>query len=693
MYRALCLAAVLTCTTATHAQADPPFKPFVTGMKNPESATVGMDDRVFVTVIGEFNKDGDGGVMVIENGKAVPFATGMDDPKGIVSYQKSLFVADKTRVWKVDPKGKAEVFVEAKDFPTPPIYLNDITVDPESGTLFISDSGDRKGKGGAVFRITPASKKMVFMNGKLETVNSVMKVDVVVDFKTHPELNAPNGLAMDGQSFLLLADFGSGKLYRIKLADKTMEQIADGIDGADGVAWDNFGRLYVSSWKTGKIFVIPRPGDRPILLAEGFQSAADICLDKSGKFLLVPDMKAGTLTNVPIGVPGAEVDDTPLKLETAVAFPELKWTGWKGETDSGKIFPLRPLLLTHAGDGSNRVFVGIQQGIIHVFPNNPKADKTKIFLDIQKQVLYKDNENEQGLLGLAFHPKYAKNGEFFVFYSTRQKPLTSILSRFKVSKDDPDKADPASEEELLRIERPFWNHDGGTICFGPDGYLYVALGDGGFGGDPKNNGQNLNTLLAKILRIDVDRKEPGKNYAIPKDNPFVNRADARPEIWAWGLRNVWRMSFDRKTGQLWAADVGQNLYEEINLITKGGNYGWSRREGLHPFGAKGVGPIPELIEPIWEYHHNVGKSITGGHVYRGKKLPELDGAYLYADYVSGKIWALRYDEAKKRVVANQPIRDRNLPIMSFGEDEMGEVYLMTYTNNGQGIYQIIPSKE
>ena len=199
--------------------------------------------------------------------------------------------------------------------------------------------------------------------------------------------------------------------------------------------------------------------------------------------------------------------------------------------------------------------------------------------------------------------------------------------------------------------------------------------------------------MGKILRIDVDRKDPGKNYAIPKDNPFVGKKDALPETWAYGLRNVWRMSFDRKTGQLWAADVGQNLYEEINLITKGGNYGWSRREGLHPFGPTGIGPIPELIDPIWEYHHDVGKSITGGHVYRGKKLPELEGAYLYADYVTGKIWALRYDEAKKRVVANQPIRDKGLPIMSFGEDEMGEVYLMTYTNNGQGIYQFVPTKE
>ena len=255
---------------------------------------------------------------------------------------------------------------------------------------------------------------------------------------------------------------------------------------------------------------------------------------RRGKSLLVPDMKAGTLTSVPARVPGAEVDSSPLPLETEVAWPKLKWTGWQAETPAGKVFPLRPVFLTHAGDGSNRVFVVIQQGTVHVFPNDPNAEKTKIFLDISKQVKYEDKENEQGFLGLAFHPKYATNGEFFVFY-TRPKskhPMTNVLSRFRVSKDDPNKADPASEEELLRIERPFWNHDGGTICFGPDGYLYVALGDGGFADDPHNNGQNLKTLLGKILRIDVDRKDPGLAYAIPKDNPFVNTKNARPETWA-----------------------------------------------------------------------------------------------------------------------------------------------------------------
>ncbi|MCA8990276.1 MAG: PQQ-dependent sugar dehydrogenase, partial [Planctomycetaceae bacterium] len=190
-----------------------------------------------------------------------------------------------------------------------------------------------------------------------------------------------------------------------------------------------------------------------------------------------------------------------------------------------------------------------------------------------------------------------------------------------------------------------------TLAFGPDGYLYVGLGDGGAGGDPMGNGQNLNTLLGKILRIDVHHPAAdGKtNYSIPADNPFANRPNARGEIWAYGVRNIWRHSFDRKTGQLWAADVGQDLWEEINIVTKGGNYGWKDREGKHLFTPKDQPQRPDtptpagMIDPIWEYHHDIGKSITGGNVYRGKDLPELDGMYLYGDYVSGKLWALKYD--------------------------------------------------
>ncbi len=358
--------------------------------------------------------------------------------------------------------------------------------------------------------------------------------------------------------------------------------------------------------------------------------------------------------------PPQPMPDTPLAIKAVRAFPELKFR--------------RPVLLTHAGDGSNRMFVCSQPGKIFVFPNQPDVEEADTFLDIEKKTIYKDEEFEEGLLGLAFHPQFKKNGEFFIYYT--EPPHISVISRMRVSKDDPNKADPNSEEQLLRIQQPFWNHNGGTILFGPDGYLYIGLGDGGSANDPFKNGQNPKTLLGKILRIDVDHKDAGKNYAIPKDNPFADKSDAAPEAFALGVRNIWRMSFDRKTGQLWAADVGQDLWEEINIITKGGNYGWSLREGLHKF-KDGSDPRPDLIEPVWEYHHSVGKSITGGVVYRGQKLPELTGCYLYGDFVSGKLWALKYDDKAKRVTSNYLLQGDNLPVMTYGEDEQGEVYFTT----------------
>ena len=346
---------------------------------------------------------------------------------------------------------------------------------------------------------------------------------------------------------------------------------------------------------------------------------------------------------------------------------------------------MRPIVLTHAGDGSNRVFVATEHGVIHVFPNDQKATKTQIFLDLQDRVVYNDKQNEEGFLGLVFHPNYKKNGEFFVFYTAKNAKLTNVISRFKVSKDNPNKADPASEEVLLKIQKPFWNHDGGTLCFGPDGYLYFTHGDGGLANDPMKNGQKLSNLLGKVSRIDVDKKDSGKPYAIPKDNPFVGQKDAAGEIWAYGLRNIWPMSFDKKTGALWAGDVGQNLYEEIDLIVKGGNYGWSLREGLHPFSDNGVDVQKNMIDPIWEYDHDTGKCIIGGHVYRGSRLPELEGYYLYADYVTGLQWGLRYDDAQRRVVANRPITVRGRPVLSYGEDEKGEVYFLEETLTGKGI--------
>jgi CubicO group peptidase (beta-lactamase class C family)/glucose/arabinose dehydrogenase len=371
--------------------------------------------------------------------------------------------------------------------------------------------------------------------------------------------------------------------------------------------------------------------------------------------------------------PSLEVPETPIDVEVERAFPNLRIN--------------RPILVTHAGDGTGRLFVPSQLGTVHVLSSDRNVDEAPVFLDIESRVVYEDRENEKGFLGMAFHPKYRENGEFFVYYAPQgtAKPHTVVVSRFRVSKDDPNKADPESEERLLAVEHPFWNHKGGTIVFGPDGYLYIAIGDGGLRDDPFKSGQSLKTHLAKILRIDVDHKDPGKNYAIPKDNPFVGRPDALGEIWAYGLRNPWRIAFDRQTGRLWCADVGQDLWEEIDLITKGGNYGWNLREGVHKFGDKGSEKRPDLIEPIWDYHHDVGKSITGGHTYRGGKLPQLEGCYVYADYVTGKIWALKYDEAKKQIVANFAISGNVSPVMSFGEDEQGELY---YTTDGGLIYQL-----
>eukprot|EP00913_Durusdinium_trenchii_P028384 g26612.t1 len=384
-----------------------------------------------------------------------------------------------------------------------------------------------------------------------------------------------------------------------------------------------------------------------------------------------------------------KVDTSPLPLKSEVAFPKLKWTGWSPVNDRGLPTPLRPIVVTHANDDSNRLFVATQRGVVHVFPNRQDAKKTKVFLNIQKKVVYKDKQNEEGLLGLAFHPKYKTDGRVFVYYTTTDAPHTSVISSFRVSKNDPNRADPASEVEIMRVKQPFWNHNGGTLAFGPDGFLYIALGDGGSANDPLKNGQNLKTLLGSVLRIDIDHKSNGRNYAIPKDNPFVGRgSQARGEIYAYGLRNIWRMSFDRKTGKLWAGDVGQKLWEEIDIIEKGGNYGWNIREGLHPFASKSKAAAKGMIDPIWEYSHEIGKSITGGHVYRGKRLPVLQGKYVYADYVAGKIWALDYDADAKKVVGNHEIPGNKLPVITFGEDEAGEIYFCIVSPNGRGIHRL-----
>ncbi len=354
-------------------------------------------------------------------------------------------------------------------------------------------------------------------------------------------------------------------------------------------------------------------------------------------------------------IPAGKDDLPALKLENA--FPDLSFE--------------RPVCIVAPPDGSKRLFVVEQDGRVSWFRPDPAPKKAEPFLDIAKKVFR--GHNEEGLLSLAFHPKFKENGYVFVWYST-SKPHGHVLSRFKVGKPATGPADPASETVFLAIEKPFGNHNGSTLAFGPDGFLYFSVGDGGAGGDPQKNGQTLGSWLAKIHRIDVDHADGKKPYSIPKDNPFVKEAGARPETWAYGLRNVWRMSFDRKTGDLWAGDVGQDKFEEVDLIVKGGNYGWRIREGFHGF--SGETTTAATIDPVIEYGRKDGSSITGGFVYRGKAIPALAGAYVYADYVSGTAWALRHDG--KQVTAWKEVLRQPKNIATFGEDWDGELYVACF---------------
>ena len=336
----------------------------------------------------------------------------------------------------------------------------------------------------------------------------------------------------------------------------------------------------------------------------------------------------------------------------------------------------RPLYVTHAGDGSGRLFVVEQSGAIRVIKDGEVLGQP--FLDvsglISRQALEGDY-TERGLLGLAFHPNYAENGLFYINYTDLNGH--SVISRYTVSADDPDRADATSTTPLLYVEQPYANHNGGHMAFGPDGYLYISLGDGGSGGDPQGHGQNLATLLGAILRVDVDVPD---GYAIPADNPFVDREGARPEIWAWGLRNVWRFSFDRATGDLYLADVGQNQWEEINFqladSAGGENYGWNAFEGTHVY--SGQPAASDVVAPVLEYNHSNGRcSVTGGYVYRGERISPLQGAYLYGDWCSGTIWSAT-PGVESVWEAFVPL-ESGRSISSFGEDEAGELYLVDYS--------------
>ncbi|NDJ52735.1 MAG: PQQ-dependent sugar dehydrogenase [Chloroflexi bacterium] len=330
-----------------------------------------------------------------------------------------------------------------------------------------------------------------------------------------------------------------------------------------------------------------------------------------------------------------------------------------------------PTGLTHAGDGSGRLFVTEQTGAIRIIENGELLAEP--FLDISNEILV---GAEQGLLGLAFDPDYENNGYFYLNYSDPNGD--TVVSRVSVSDNDPNQADFLSEIILLQIEQPFTNHNGGTMIFGPDGYLYISSGDGGSGGDPQGNAQNRGNLLGNLLRIDVRDNDTsdGLAYDIPADNPFVGDPDSQDEIWAYGLRNPWKFSFDSQTGDLYIADVGQNTWEEVNYqpadSTGGQNYGWNIYEGPDCFEAEAC--ITIGTPPVISYNHRTGnRSITGGYVYRGTAYPFLDGAYLYADYVSGRVWGASQINDFADVTE---LADTDYRITGFGEDEAGELYIL-----------------
>lgn len=341
----------------------------------------------------------------------------------------------------------------------------------------------------------------------------------------------------------------------------------------------------------------------------------------------------------------------------------------------------RPLYLLALEGDPERLFVLEQGGRVRIIENGTLLEEP--FLDIDN--ISTNRANEQGLLGMVFHPDYAENGYFYVNFSDERTDGDTVVARFSVDPNNPNRALRESYTEIIRITQPYRNHNGGMIAFGPDGYLYIGMGDGGSGGDPQNHGQNPKTLLGTLLRVDVDNPDEGKAYGIPADNPFVDGVNGAPEVWAYGLRNPWRFSFDSETGDLYIADVGQNEREEINFLAAGSaggqNYGWRVFEGTYRYTD---GTVINHVEPVAEYSHGEGCSVTGGYVYRGTALPDLVGVYLYADYCNGKIWTLEQDAAGQW--QTEEFMATGLSISSFGVDAAGELYVIDHEGR---IYQLV----
>ena len=548
--------------------------------------------------------------------------------------------------------------------------------------LLIEYKISKGGNSGIMYRVTEDNKRPWHSGPEIQIQDNVDGHDPQLAGWLYQLYRPGNGL--DGKPVNASRPAGQWNQLYIRIVDNGQSEVC-----MNGVRYYQF-KIGDKSWNK-------RVSESKFAKFEGFGKAKNghICLQDHGNEVAFRNIKIRRLAadgSVPQPIDGK------IQVAGKLAFPNLKWEDpttdsgmWEPVDDNGRINKLRLMELTSAKD-VDRVFAASQKGAIWSIENKSDADKGSMMLDLREKVFAWTNRgaNEEGLLGLAMHPNFAKNGKFYVYY-THVTGKRSIVSQF-VADTKTFVADPDSETILMDIKQPFQNHNGGAIEFGHDGYLYIALGDGGYRNDPMASGQDLSQFLGSVLRIDVDNSTDGKAYGIPSDNPFIKVKEAQPEIYAFGFRNPWRIAFDSKTGDLWMGDVGQELWEEVNVVTKGGNYGWSSREGLYPFGNRPeVDGLSDPISPVWQYHHRTGKSITGGRVYNSDRNASLKGKYLYADYVSGKIWALTYDRATGQATKNEEVVVEgvdSIPVQSFGELPGGEVVYLVESTRGECIYRM-----